>query len=116
MEAARPVRKEAGRNRQNGNSGVLSGAEELCLRVQQRSVSRATGAESFSPCGGFHAAKRARLVQTLQQGDVFEAVAEIIANLMGSEEVAIFQLTYPPPRLFFPGLVVGLGGQRTSTI
>src|SRR4029077_16454696 len=30
------------------------------------------------------------LIQTLEHGDVFEAIAEIVANLIGSEEVAYF--------------------------
>src|SRR5260370_17825852 len=72
----------------NGNSSVLSGTEELCLRVQQRSVREQLERNHFL-LGRLHAAS-ARLVQTLEQGDVFEAVAEIIANLMGSEEVASF--------------------------
>lgn len=33
----------------------------------------------------------ARLVQTLEHGDAYEAVAEIIGNMIGSEEVAIFR-------------------------
>jgi hypothetical protein len=36
-------------------------------------------------------ASSARLIQTLEQGSVFEAIAEIIANLIGSEELAIFE-------------------------
>ena len=35
-------------------------------------------------------AANARLTQSLEQDDAFEAIAEIIANLIGSEEVAIF--------------------------
>ena len=72
----------------NGNSVIPSGREELFLRVQQRSVREQLERNHFL-LGRLHAAS-ARLVQTLEQGDVFEAVAEIIANLMGSEEVAIF--------------------------
>jgi hypothetical protein len=34
-------------------------------------------------------ASSARLIQSLETGDAFEAVAEIIGNLIGSEEVAI---------------------------
>ena len=33
----------------------------------------------------------ARLIQAVEQGQVFEAIGEIIGNLIGSEEVAIFQ-------------------------
>lgn len=81
--------RETGRTEPaNGNSGILPGTEELCLRVQQRSVREQLERNHFL-LGRLHAAS-ARLVQTLEQGDVFEAVAEIIANLMGSEEVAIF--------------------------
>src|SRR5262245_53211202 len=36
-------------------------------------------------------AASARLVQTVEQGDVYEAIGEIIGNLIGCEEVAIFQ-------------------------
>jgi hypothetical protein len=32
----------------------------------------------------------ARLIQSLDRGDVFDAVAEIIANPIGSEQVTIF--------------------------
>ncbi len=35
-------------------------------------------------------AASARLIQALDEGDVYPAIAEIIANLIGSEEVAIF--------------------------
>jgi uncharacterized protein YigA (DUF484 family) len=35
-------------------------------------------------------AASARLIQALEDGDVYAAIAEIIANLIGSEEVAIF--------------------------
>jgi GAF domain-containing protein len=35
-------------------------------------------------------AASARLIQALEEGDVYPAIAEIIANLIGSEEVAIF--------------------------
>src|SRR4029077_10446107 len=35
-------------------------------------------------------AASARLIQALDHGDVYPAIAEIIANLVGSEEVAIF--------------------------
>lgn len=36
-------------------------------------------------------AASARLLQAVEQGDVYEAMGEIIGNLIGSEEVAIFQ-------------------------
>jgi hypothetical protein len=72
----------------NGNSVIPSGTEELRLRVQQRSVREQLERNHFL-LGRLHAAST-RLVQTLEQGDVFEAVAEIIANLIGSEEIAIF--------------------------
>jgi hypothetical protein len=74
--------------RANGNSVISSGTEEVFLRVEQRSLREQIERNHFL-LGRLHAASE-RLVQTLEQGDVFEAVAEIIANLMGSEEVAIF--------------------------
>jgi hypothetical protein len=35
-------------------------------------------------------AASARLIESLEERDVFEAIAEIVANLIGSEEIAIF--------------------------
>lgn len=40
-----------------------------------------------------------RLLQSLESGDVFDAIAEIIATLIGSEEVAIFEYC-PSDRAF----------------
>lgn len=40
-----------------------------------------------------------RLLQSLEAGDVFDALAEIIATLIGSEEVAIFEYS-PSARTF----------------
>ncbi len=45
-------------------------------------------------------ASSARLIQSLENGDTHEAVAEIIGNLIGSEEVAIFE--YCPADETFP--------------
>jgi hypothetical protein len=72
----------------NGNSAIPAGAEELCLRLQQRSLREQVERNHFL-LGRLNAAS-ARLVQTFEHGDVFEAVAEIIANLIGSEAVAVF--------------------------
>jgi hypothetical protein len=72
----------------NGNSVVPAGTEELRLRVQQLSLREQIERNHFLLMR-LNAAN-ARLTQSLEQGDVFEAIAEIIANLIGSEEVAVF--------------------------
>src|ERR1035438_1390171 len=73
---------------QNENTWVSSGTEELRLRVQQRSLREQLERNHFL-LQRFNAAS-ARLIESLEHGDVCEAIAEIIANLIGSEEVAIF--------------------------
>src|SRR5260370_3998042 len=70
------------------NSSILSGTEELRLRVQQLSLREQIERNHFLLMR-LNAAN-ARLIQSLEQGDVFEAIAEIIANLIGSEEIAVF--------------------------
>jgi hypothetical protein len=62
--------------------------EQLRLRVQQLSL-REQLERNHLLLERLNASS-ARLLQTLEQGDVFEAIAEIIANLVGSEEVAYF--------------------------
>src|SRR5580704_19716007 len=73
---------------QNENAWVPSGTEELRLRVQQRSLREQLERNHFL-LQRLNAAS-ARLIQSLESGDAHEAIAEIIANLIGSEEVAIF--------------------------
>jgi hypothetical protein len=87
-ERSAPIQATGRTESANGNSVIPSGTEELRLRVQQRSVREQLERNHFL-LGRLNAAST-RLVQTLEQGDVFEAVAEIIANLIGSEEIAIF--------------------------
>jgi hypothetical protein len=72
----------------DGNSSVPTGTEELRLRVQQYSLREQLERNHFL-LERLNAAS-ARLIQSLEHKDVFEAIAEIIANLIGSEEVAIF--------------------------
>src|SRR5713226_816712 len=72
----------------DGNSPIPTGMEELRVRVQQLSLREQIERNHFLLMR-LNAAN-ARLIQSLEQGDVFEAIAEIIANLIGSEEVAVF--------------------------
>jgi hypothetical protein len=76
---------------QNENAWVSSGTEELRLRVQQRSLREQLERNHFL-LQRLNAAS-ARLIQSLDNGDVCEGIAEIIANLIGSEEVAIFDFS-----------------------
>ncbi len=70
------------------NAAAPSGTEELRLRVQQLSLREQIERNHFLLMR-LNAAN-ARLIQSLEQGDAFEAIAEIIANLIGCEEVAMF--------------------------
>src|SRR5713226_5579138 len=72
----------------DGSSAIPTGMEELRVRVQQLSLREQIERNHFLLMR-LNAAN-ARLIQSLEQGDVFEAIAEIIANLVGSEEVAVF--------------------------
>ncbi|HKV62819.1 MAG TPA: GAF domain-containing protein [Candidatus Acidoferrum sp.] len=69
-------------------SAIPSGTEELRLRVQQLSLREQIERNHFLLMR-LNAAN-ARLIQSLENNDVFEAIAEIIANLVGSEEIAVF--------------------------
>lgn len=69
-------------------SPAPAGMEQLRLRVQQLSLREQLDRNHFL-LERLNASS-ARLLQTLESGDVFEAIAEIIANLIGSEEVAYF--------------------------
>jgi len=70
------------------NAAIPTGMEELRVRVQQLSLREQIERNHFLLMR-LNAAN-ARLIQSLEQGDVFEAIAEIIANLLGSEEIAVF--------------------------
>jgi hypothetical protein len=65
-----------------------AGADELRLRAQRLSLREQIERNHFL-LERLNASS-VRLVQSLEAGDAFEAVAEIVANLVGSEELAIF--------------------------
>jgi len=70
------------------NAAAPNGTEELRLRVQQMSLREQIERNHFLLMR-LNAAN-ARLIQSLEQGDAFDAIGEVIANLIGCEEVAIF--------------------------
>jgi GAF domain len=77
-----------------GREGSAQGArgltfDALRVRAQQLSLREQLERQHFL-LARLNAAS-ARLLQAVEQGDVYEAVGEIIGNLIGSEEVAIFQ-------------------------
>lgn len=72
----------------DGKSPVPAGMEQLRLGVQLLSLREQLERNHFL-LERLNASS-ARLIQTIEQGDVFEAIAEIIANLIGSEEIAYF--------------------------
>jgi hypothetical protein len=72
----------------DGSASAPTGAGEPRLQVQQYSLREQLERNHFL-LERLNAAS-ARLIQSLEHRDVFEAIAEIIANLIGSEEVAIF--------------------------
>jgi hypothetical protein len=69
-----------------GNSAIPTGSEQLRLRVQQLSLREQLERNHFLL--ERLAAASARLIHTVEHDNVFEATSEIIANLIGSEEVA----------------------------
>jgi hypothetical protein len=73
---------------EDGSTWIPTGTEELRVRVQQRSLREQIERNHFLL--ERLSAASARLILSLEHRDVFEAIAEIIANLIGSEEVAIF--------------------------
>jgi hypothetical protein len=83
-----PVSAECRVEPSSGSTLPPIGAEELRLRVQRLSLREQLERNHFL-LERLNASS-ARLIQTLEHGAVFEAIAEIIANLIGSEEVAIF--------------------------
>jgi hypothetical protein len=80
-----------------GGSLVPAGTEELRVRVQQLSLREQLERHHFL-LERLNAAS-ARLIEALDHGDACEAIGEIIANLIGSEEVAIFHY-FPLVRAF----------------
>jgi len=84
----RPVKNTDGTRPAERNATILTGTEELHLRVQQLSLREQIERNHFLLMR-LNAAS-ARLIQSLEQGDPFDAIAEIIANLIGCEELAIF--------------------------
>jgi hypothetical protein len=83
-----PFKADSRTEAANTNSLIPTGMEELHLRVQQLSLREQMERSHFLL--ERLSASSTRLVQTLESGDVYEAIAEIIANLIGSEEIAIF--------------------------
>jgi len=77
-----------------GREGATQGTrgltyDALRVRAQQLSLREQLERQHFL-LERLNAAS-ARLLQAIEVGDVYEAIGEIIGNLIGSEEVAIFQ-------------------------
>ena len=72
----------------NGSAAIATQAQELRRHSHQLSLRDQIERNHFL-LKRLNAAS-ARLIQALDDGDVYPAIAEIIANLIGSEEVAIF--------------------------
>ena len=83
-----PIKVVSRTKQEEPNAAAPNGTEELRLRVQQLSLREQIERNHFLLMR-LNAAN-ARLIQSLEQGDAFEAIAEIIANLIGCEEVAMF--------------------------
>ena len=92
-----PARAVYGSKSAERDTPIPTGTEELRLRVQQLSLREQMERNHFLLMR-LNAAN-ARLIQSLDEGEVFEAIAEIIANLIGCEEVAMFD--YHPGRQNF---------------
>lgn len=82
------VKADSTRDQKRVLSALPAKVDELRLRAQQLSLREQIERNHFL-FERLHAANT-RLLQSLEVGDVFEAIAEIIANLVGSEEIAIF--------------------------
>jgi hypothetical protein len=87
-ESRPPVKPGCRNNAAEGNAAIPTGTEELRLRVQQLSLREQIERNHFLLMR--LSAANARLTQSLEQGDVFQAITEIIANLIGCEEIAVF--------------------------
>jgi hypothetical protein len=70
-------------------SHLPAGAEGLRLRTQQLALREQLERHHFLL--ERLTASSTRLIQALEVGDVYESIAEIIGNLIGCEEIAIFQ-------------------------
>jgi hypothetical protein len=92
-----PVKAGLRMEPEDGSARISGATEDLRLRVQQRSLREQLERNHFL-LQRLNAAS-ARLIQSLEHGDVYAAIAEIIANLIGSEEVAIFDYC-PGPHTF----------------
>jgi hypothetical protein len=98
-DQGRPLFRAGSRTKPgNADSRVPEGTEGLDLRVQQLALRQQMERNNFL-LQRLNASS-ARLIQSLENGDAFEAIAEIIGNLVGSEEVAIFE--YCPADETFP--------------
>ena len=82
-----PLKRARGVSRTHANLPAAT-REGLQVRVEQLSLREQLERNHFL-LERLNASS-ARLLQTLETGDVFEAIAEIIANLIGSEQLAIF--------------------------
>ena len=81
----------------NGVRGLTFDA--LRVRAQQLSLREQLERQHFL-LERLNAAS-ARLLQAIESGDVYEAIGEIIGNLLGSEEVAIFRHHVPDQTFAF---------------
>jgi GAF domain-containing protein len=95
-ESGAPL-QAGGRTEPPVEHAVTFRSEELRLRVQQRSLREQLERHHFLLERLYTAS--ARLIQSLEHGDVFEAITEIIAKLIGSQEIAIFNY-YPGKETF----------------
>lgn len=84
----RVLSSDRGSSESRGAAVPSAGADELRLRAQRLSLREQMERNHFL-LERLNASS-VRLVQSLELGDAFEAVAEIIANLIGSEELAVF--------------------------
>lgn len=82
---------------EQGSAGNESGMADLRLKVQQHSLREQLERNHFLLVR-LNAAS-GRLIQTLDHGDVFEGIAEVMANLVGSEQIAIFDF-HPQEQTF----------------
>lgn len=82
------VAADRGATETRGHSSHAGGADELRMRAQRLSLREQMERHHFL-LERLNASS-VRLVQSFDAGDAFEAVAEIVANLVGSEELAIF--------------------------
>ena len=87
----------------NGTRGLTFDA--LRIRAQQLSL-REQLERQHSLLARLNAAS-GWLIQAVEQGQVFEAIGRIIGNLIGSEEVAIFQYR-TTDQVFFPAWSAGV--------